>query len=280
MHLLLFATLAFATPTEYFSEIHKWQQEREQALKAPYGWLSVTALTPLPHGKHRVGSLATNQVVLPKAPCAQCAEIEVGHGQAYLLPTSVQEVKVAGKPVKGKTPITPGQQIEISRFHLSLKKVPDGVALRIWDPQSTTRKEFKGCKWFPVHDSYRVEATLEAADATEKKIKVDDITGGQVEEEVAGALRFSLKGVPQRILAFPSGKGLFIVFRDETSGSTSYGAGRFLNVEKRPALGGKVVLDFNKAFNPPCAFSKFTTCPLPPRQNHLAIAVEAGEQRP
>lgn len=92
--------------------------------------------------------------------------------------------------------------------------------------------------------------------------------------------RREMGGAEQSLLAFPEGEGLFIVLRDTTSSKTTYGAGRFLSVEKKPEVGGKVTLDFNRAYNPPCAFSKFTTCPLAPKQNHLPIAISAGEKLP
>lgn len=253
--------------TSYESDIRKWHSEREERLRAPYGWLSIIGLHWVGDGKYSVGGAKENEVYLPGATCAKCAEIDLHDGQAFVTPTGQKRV-----------PIDLDKQLEYERFKLSVIKRPSSFAIRVWDPESPTRKNFKGCQWFPVDEKLKIEATFEPAKDSKETIAIEDVTGAKSQESVAGRLKFTIQGVAHSLVAFPDDEGLFLVFRDQTSGKTSYGAGRFLSVEKRPKAGETVTLDFNRAYNPPCAFSKFTTCPLAPLPNHLKIAIAAGEK--
>ncbi len=239
------------------ASIQKWQKDREEALRKPYGWLSVSGMFPLKAGKNTV-------------PITEgTIDFEVVGKQVFALPGSIQ---------KERQELTAEKPLEILHYQFELKSNDQGISVRVRDSENPARQSFKGCKWYPIRPAFRVEATLTPPKGDEKTISIDDIAGGRFEEEVVGILTFQLEGKPYRLLALPQGEGLFIIFRDLTSGKGSYGAGRFLTLDKRPALGEKVELDFNRAYNPPCAISKFTTCPLPPKQNWLKAKIEAGEK--
>ncbi len=151
--------------------------------------------------------------------------------------------------------------------------------LRLADNQSEVRKHFVGRVWYPVKESYRVSAKFVPYDPP-RAIEIVDVIGEVSQEKVPGYVEFTLDGKPQRLDVVGEDEGLFFVFRDATAGSTTYPPGRFLYVEKKPQPGATFMLDLNRAYNPPCAFSAFTTCPLPPKQNVLKASVEAGEKYP
>jgi uncharacterized protein (DUF1684 family) len=147
-------------------------------------------------------------------------------------------------------------------------------AVRIKDNNSEARREFTGCKWYPVKPEWRIEARFVKWDKP-KKMVFDTAVGEKEEDESPGYAEFTWQGQVYRLDATVEGPDLFIVFRDKTAGKTTYPASRFL---KTPVpQGDKVVLDFNRAYNPPCVFTPYATCPLPVPENRLAIAIEAGE---
>ena len=191
------------------------------------------------------------------------------------------EARCDGKPVstidlvsdeKGKpTEIRVGSQM----FYLIRRG--DRFAIRLKDNQSKGRQVFKGLNWFPVDESYRVPAHLEALPEP-KELMVPNVLGDQIKMKSPGRLLFALHGQEYTLQPVLNDDGsLFIIFRDTTNSSETYSAGRFLDADK--PVDGKTTLDFNKATNPPCAFTHFATCPLPPKGNDLPVAIRAGEKR-
>jgi uncharacterized protein (DUF1684 family) len=153
-------------------------------------------------------------------------------------------------------------------------------ALRVKDPESARRRSFRGLDWFPVRESYRVTARFVPYEPP-KAIPIANVLGTVEPMPSPGYVVFSLNGREfhlDPVLEDPAAKELFFIFRDETAGKQTYPAGRFLYADL--PKDGRVVLDFNKAYSPPCAFTSFATCPLPPRQNRLDVRIEAGEKRP
>ena len=163
--------------------------------------------------------------------------------------------------------------------HQSLRwfiiKRGDKFAIRLRDLENTNVKEFKGVDTFPIDENWRIEAKLEPA--TNKKIPVTDVLGVTNLQPSPGTLVFKINGQEYRLDAVDGGKSLFIIFADKTNKHETYGAGRFLYTNM-PDANGITFLDFNKATNPPCAFTPYATCPLPPKQNTLPIAITAGEK--
>ncbi len=156
----------------------------------------------------------------------------------------------------------------------------DRVGLRVRDPESARRREFHGIKRFEYDPAWRIEAKFEPFDAP-RKMRVGDVTGGTQELVSPGKIRFRKSGRTHHLtLVEESGEDeYFILFSDETTGKTTYPAGRFLYVAK-PGADQKMVIDFNRAFTPPCGFTDFATCPLPPKENKLPLTIRAGELNP
>ncbi len=173
---------------------------------------------------------------------------------------------------KGKpTEIRVGSQM----FYLIRRE--DRFGIRLKDNQSKARLAFKGLNWFPVDESYRVPAHLEAFPEP-KELMVPNVLGGHFKMKSPGRLRFALHGKEYSLQPVLNDDGsLFIIFRDATNSNETYSAGRFLDADK--PVDGQTTLDFNKATNPPCAFTPYATCPLPPDGNDLPVAIKAGEKR-
>ena len=148
--------------------------------------------------------------------------------------------------------------------------------LRLADNASPLRLQFPGCKWYPPNESFAVQAKFVRYPET-KMLSIVNIVDEMSEQPCPGYAEFRLGGEVVRLEAIQEGEGLFFVFRDATAGDTTYRAARFLDVEKIPEPNETFLLDFNKAYNPPCAFSAYTTCPLPPKGNVLKHRIEAGE---
>jgi hypothetical protein len=164
--------------------------------------------------------------------------------------------------------------VEIAGVELTIIRRGEKTGVRLRDPYAATRRDFPGLKWFPVDESWRVKAKWTAY-SEPKTIAITNVLGMTDQEPSPGYAEFTLHGQKLRLEPVLEDNELFFIFKDQTSGKSTYGAGRFLYADL--AKNGEVILDFNKAENPPCAFTAFATCPLPPRQNALATPIEAGE---
>jgi uncharacterized protein (DUF1684 family) len=169
--------------------------------------------------------------------------------------------------------------VQMGSVRFNVIKRGDRLGLRVKDAQAPTRTHFAGLDYFPTDVNYRVEARLDPYNPV-KKIPIDDVTGMRSESDSPGALVFTLDGKEYRLdpIVEEGSDELFIIFRDLTSKDETYPAGRYLYAPK-PGPDGRTVIDFNKAYNPPCAFTPYATCPLPPQQNRLDVRIEAGEKR-
>ena len=182
-------------------------------------------------------------------------------------------VKVMGTSTENRDWVSMGR----AAFHVIER---DGkYILRLADNESEVRKRFGGRVWFPVEGSYLVNAKF-VAYPPGRTIPIVNVLDEVSDEPVAGRVDFTLAGKAYSLDALDDDDGLFIIMKDATAGKTTYGSGRFLAVEKKPKDGETFKLDLNRAYNPPCAFSEYTTCPLPPKQNVLKVKIEAGEKYP
>jgi hypothetical protein len=265
MRFLVFLTaMALSAASTYQTEIAQWRQKREAALKADGGWLTVAGLFWLREGSNRFGSAAENEIVLPDGP-AQAGTFELHHGKI-----------TAGTPPREIKPDS-ADVLKVGRLSLFAIRRGDRFGIRLKDPESEYRRSFHGLEYFPADEAYRVTARFVAEP---KKIPILNVLGQTEESECPGYAVFRLAGQELRlypILEEPGAKELFYIFKDQTSGKETYGAGRFLY--SGMPQDGKVVLDFNKAYNPPCSFTPYATCPLPPPENRLPVRVEAGEKK-
>jgi len=253
---LLAGAAATAGP-QLAAEIAQWRHAREAALSADGGWLTVTGRFPLHEGDNRFGRAPSNDIVLPDGP---------PHAGTLILYDGKVTVRMEGA-TRAVRPNS-SDEIQVGRLRLLVLASGGAYSVRMKDPESRFRRDFRGIECYPAREEYRVTGRFVAAP---RRI-ADSVCPGYVAFRLLGR---ELKLYP--IQEQPGAQTLVIVFRDPTTGRETYEGGRFLDVE--PAPDGRVVLDFNKAYNPPCAFTPFVSCPLPPRQNRLPIRIEAGEKR-
>ena len=278
--MMALATGAFAADKRsYAAQIKQWRAERDAELKADDGWLTLAGLFWLKEGDNRIGSDATADIILPEgAAPARLGVIEFHHGRATLRVSGEAQVMLNGKPVTTvELQSDEHQKPDVLRlgalsFHVIKRGARYGV--RVKDLNSPARREFTGRRWYPANPRYRVTADFVAYDQPHE-INIINKLGDQIKMTSPGYVVFKLKGNAYHLDALDEEGKLFFVFADRTNAKTTYGAGRFLYADA--AKDGKVVMDFNQAVNPPCAFTPFATCPLPPRQNRLKIAIPAGE---
>ena len=267
----------------YRAEVQKWRADREARLKADGGWLTVVGLFWLAEGPNRFGTDPSGAIVLPQgsAPAkAGIFELKGDRVTVSLLPGAAG--RVAGKRVSGTLalrPDTSGSPDVLEMGTLTMHVINRGGrhGIRLKDRNSAARRTFTGLRWFDVKEEYRIEARWVSYPQPEP-VEVPNVLGQIEPMPSPGYAEFTLAGKALRldaVLEGPEAEELFIIFRDQTSGKETYGAGRFLYADL--PKGGKVWLDFNKAYNPPCAFTPFATCPLPPPQNRMPVRVEAGE---
>lgn len=267
--------------------VEAWRQQYDQSLREEYGWLSVAGLTFLPDGRYAIGGAPHNDIALPTghAPArvgvvtvtAGAVTLELAPGVQALLngePAAPRlELRPAGKAADG-TP-RPADRVRVGKVEFHLHQSGTRLAMRVRDPESPIRLGFQGPRWYPVSDAARVVATLTPLPAPQP-FEVRNILGDPQHYEAAGELAFTWDGQPVRLLAFTSARGrLQLIFRDAGLGRETYGT-RYAYAE--PAADGRYVIDFNRAYNPPCAYNPYTTCPTPPAQNILEVAIRAGEK--
>jgi len=265
----------------YRREVESWRAERLVRLKADGGWLTVTGLTWLKPGVNRFGSDPANDVVLPsRGAAAHLGRFVLDKGQVTVEVAAGAGVTLAGKAVTRTALRTDanGDPDVLALGPLTVQIISRGTrsGVRIKDNESELRRNFRGLRWYPVKPQYRVTARFLPHDKP-TTIPVPTIIGVTDAMPSPGRVTFELGGKTVSLdpVLEPGEKRLFFIFRDATSGSTTYGAGRFLYAD--PPKDGRIVLDFNKAYSPPCAFTPYATCPLPPTGNRLPIPIEAGE---
>ncbi|HET7732075.1 MAG TPA: DUF1684 domain-containing protein [Usitatibacter sp.] len=268
----------------YVKQVMDWRARAEQSLRRDNGWLTLAGRYVLKPGENTFGTGDKNDVVFPK-----------GLGPAGMGSVFVEKGKVTVKLVEGLKMTSSGIEmtekvmgtdpgnrdwVSIGRASFHFIERDGRYILRLADNQSEVRKRFGGRVWYEVDDNYRVPAKFVPYDPP-RKVSIVDVIDEVSEVPVPGYVEFDLMGRPYRLdVIGDDDKGLFFVFKDATAGDTTYGSGRFLYVEEKPRAGERFLLDLNRAYNPPCAFSEFTTCPLPPKQNILKVKVEAGEKYP
>jgi uncharacterized protein (DUF1684 family) len=292
MHPILFLLLsALVFPialraTEHSEEINAWRAKRLKRLTAEEGFLSLSGLYWLKEGDNNFGSAEDNELVFPAETPAHIGVFTLREGHVSLR-------------IEADTNITQRDSLGVERAvqqqEFSALKDADPEALRMGslrfypierdgrfgvrlkDTQSQTRQHFAGIDYFYIDPTWRIEGHFEIF-ATPRSIEVPSIIGTSAETPWPGNVVFSVEGQEQRLAIFGElgDKLFFTVFADATNGQESYGGGRFIVVEH---LGdGRIIIDFNKAYTPPCAFTPYATCPLPPPQNRLDVLIEAGER--
>jgi len=277
--LLALSTLAVAQGPDYVASIERWRAGYETALRAEDGWLTVVGLHWLEPGHNTAGSGEGSTVRLPPAAPARLGSFRLEGGQVRFEPAPVPGLAVNGRPASATAlradDQPPYDRITAGSLTLFVIRRGDRFGIRVRDRESQARKDFKGTRWYPVEARWRVVARFVPYQPP-KMIPILNVLGQVTPQPSPGYAVFHVGGREYRLDPTGEGRTLFFNFRDATSGDTTYAAGRFLYADA--PVNGQVVLDFNKAENPPCAFSEFATCPLPPKQNVLPLRIEAGEK--
>jgi uncharacterized protein (DUF1684 family) len=269
----------------YAAEVDAWRNQRLERLTADNGWLTLTGLYWLEPGENRFGSAPDGAVVLPDDSVPEIAGMLVvaADGTVVAFGEEGAGVRINGDPLKNTVLATDAQGspdvITAGRISFYIIDREGRLAARVKDPEAMTRLTFAGIGQFDIDPAFRVEARFEPY-AEPRQVAIPTVLGQDTSMLAMGVLRFTINGEEQVLEPYvgsPDDESLFLIFRDGTSGTTTYGAGRFLSADA-PGEDGTTVLDFNLAYNPPCAFTPYATCPLPPPQNVLDIAIEAGEQ--
>jgi len=269
----------------YAAEVEEWRSERLERLTAADGWLTLTGLYWLAPGENLFGSGDDNEVVLPddSVPVVAGRLILGPDGVVTAIADDGAHVNVNGEPLTEVTLTTDAEGepdiVTAGRIQFYIIDREGRLAARVKDPEASTLTSFEGIEHFPIDESFRVEARLEPYDVP-REVAVPTVLGQDTTYIAPGVLSFTIDGIEASLEPFLSGpedERYFLIFRDATSAVTTYGAGRFLYASAADDE-GRTILDFNLAYNPPCAFTPYATCPLPPPQNWLQVSIEAGEK--
>ena len=268
----------------YRKSVLDWRARAEQGLKRDDGWLTLAGRYVLKPGENRFGTAPTNDIVFPKGLGP------AGMGSVFVEPGKDVRVKlVEGYRMKAddgeftdrvmSTNPEKRDWVRNGRTAFHIIERNGRYILRLADNESGVRKGFGGRVWYEVDDNFRIPAKYVPYE-TPKKIAIVNVLDEVSDEPAPGYVEFLINGRPYKLDAVGDDDGLFFIFKDTTAGDTTYGSGRFLYLEQKPKPGETFMFDLNRAYNPPCAFSEYTTCPLPPKQNILPVRVEAGEKYP
>jgi len=273
--------LSACSSGQYKKEIDTWRAAHEAELRKDDGWLTVAGLFWLKEGLNTIGKGDAYDIALTNNfKGNKLGEIESKEGKAILKVEPGVDATTDGKPVSTIELATddPGPPTKIktgSQTFYLIKREEDRYGIRLKDSDAPARKNFGGEHWFPVDENYRVTGTFEPFEAA-REVEIPNVLGGTFKMKSPGIVRFKIDGKEFSLQpVIEDDKQLFFIFKDLSSRDQTYAAGRFMYTDN--PVGGKVTLDFNKAENPPCAFTEFATCPLPPPQNRLDIDIKAGE---
>ena len=268
-----------STKTEY----QVWKEGRLERLLQPHGWLSLVGLEWLKVGENTMGSAPGSDVQLHSGP-EYIGSFWLDHNQGIkFMPNMDLEVMANDELVKDMITVhadtsehdTTVFTIGTLLFHAIER---DKMAIRIKDSQAPTRTDFLGLEYFPEDEKYRIDAQFVPYEPA-KIIPTVNVLGILTEQESPGRLEFSIDGVDYSLDALDSDDDYYMIFADKTNGKTTYGPGRFLYTDGKVKADGTVRIDFNKAYNPPCSFTAYSTCTLPPQQNRMRVEILAGEKK-
>jgi uncharacterized protein len=272
---------------EYIADIEAWREKVETSLKRDNGWLTLAGRFIMKPGVNTFGTGKNNDIVLPpelKGAVPETIGALVVDKDALKVTLKLADgvsMTSEGTPFTGeramKTSSEKRDWVSLQRISMHIIERNGTFVLRLADNQSLVRKNFPGRLWYEPKDNFVVDAKF-VPYPPGRTLSIVNVIDEISEEPSPGYVEFKIKGKTHKMDVIGNDDGLFFVFRDGTSGDTTYRPSRFLFVDKKPAPNSTFKLDFNKAYNPPCAFSEFTTCPLPPKQNIMQTRIEAGEK--
>jgi hypothetical protein len=264
----------------YTASIDSWHAKRITDLKGPTGWLNLAGLFWLSDGINTLGSSPANSIVFPegKAP-GQLGYFLLKDGKVLFESGPGIAVTSKEKPVGRIWAFQPDSVppvLKLGSLEWFIIKRDTKYGIRLRDFESKALLEFSGIERYPVDVQFHVDATFEPAAG--RTIPITNVLGQTTAQPSPGTLVFELDGKEVRLdVLDEGGEDYFVIFGDATNATETYGAGRYLYVNK-PDDQGHTIIDFNKAYNPPCAFTTFATCPLPPKQNVVDFPIRAGEK--
>ncbi len=291
--LLLAAACASAPPAPDFeaelaaadwkAALEAWRERADKGLRTDNGWLTLAGRFVMKPGANTFGTAPDNDLVFAKGlGPARIGTITVADGRVTLkLAPGLSMAKdgVAFTERVMGTSVEKRDWVTMGRLALHVIERDGRYVLRLADNESEVRKGFRARLWYAPDPAYRVKATF-VPYPPGRKVTIINVLDEASDEPSPGYVEFELAGQKHRLDAVGDDEGLFFVLRDATAGDTTYRPGRFLYVARKPEPGKPFELDLNRVYNPPCAFSEFTTCPLPPKQNVLKARIEAGEKYP
>jgi uncharacterized protein (DUF1684 family) len=261
-------------------DIKKWQQDRFNELKEEDSWLSVTGLFWLTEGVNGIGSEVDNKIGLPKGAPEYLGSYILKKNKITANFPPGSKVFHGDKPVTRLLIETDHQQkptlLKYGTLIWTVIEREGRFGVRVKDLSLPQKKSLTDLGYFPTRVSWVVKSKFEAYKES-KNLQVPTVMDWFWQATSPGRVTFTKNGQRHQLDIIDSGDEYFIIFGDTTNGKQTYGAGRFLYVDK-PKAGGDIIIDFNKAHNPPCVFTPYATCPLPPPQNNLKLAVDAGEK--
>lgn len=274
-----FFSIQAQIPASYQQSYSKWQKQRVTELLAPDGWVNLVGLFWLEPGKNTFGSDKQNQLVYSQSNMPAHAGYFILSDETVTW-VSYPDLSITANHQKADSLVIfqkgkPSLELSMGTLRWAIIQREDKFGIRLRDLASPALKKFAGIDYYPVDLKWRINAHLEQD--VQSNMLITNVLGQTMAVPSPGKLVFTLDNTEYRLDVLNEGDQLFIVFGDATSGKESYAAGRFLYTNQ-PDKNGNTILDFNKAHNPPCAFTHFATCPLPPKQNILPIAITAGEK--
>jgi len=260
--------------------VEAWRAARDERLRKPDGWLTLVGLEWLKDGENRIGSAADNDIRLGGGP-AHWGSVVLQDGQLQFNNAGPDMVKINGEPLTSAKLVadTEGEPTIISSGTLQVNAIfRESYALRIKDSEARALQNFKGVDNYPIDDAWLIDGRFIPAQEG-AAVEIVNVLGQVAESPVYGTFEFERDGKTHRLLALgeEGSDSLWFIFMDRTTGHGTYGAGRYLYSEGMPA-NGRLTVDFNKAYTPPCAFHPYSPCPIPPQENRMDLWVLAGEK--
>jgi uncharacterized protein (DUF1684 family) len=266
----------------YEQQVLEWREARHQRLSSENGWLTLVGLEWLSEGENRIGGDAAGAISIPGSEMAW-GTLTVDGDSLLFVPAPGAVLHVDGLEADGETALiadSQGEPTVVSSGSISFYVIDRGsYALRIKDSRARVLQEFTGIDNYPIQPEWRVEGRFIPPEEGQT-IEIANVLGQVIPTPVFGYVEFERDGESYRLLGLggEDSEAPWFLFTDRTSGRETYGAGRYLYSDGLP-VEGRLVVDFNKAYNPPCAFSDYATCPLPPQENRMGLAVTAGEKK-
>ena len=264
---------------EYENSILKWRQEVDNNLRRENGWLALAGLFWLRKGTNIIGAHPESDIRLPKRAPQRLGTFEFDGNNVTLnveadLPVEVNGVAATSALLDADQEDVPSF-ITFSDVRMVVVRRSKGIGIRLWDNAREERVTFPTRQWYPVNEAFRVPAIYTRYE-TPKIVKMPDILGAILDEPMQGYVSFELNGKKRELMVeeLPD-RRLFIQFMDPTNHDRTYPSGRYHYTDAHED--GRVFVDFNKAYSPPCAFTDYATCTFPPQENHLDVAIPAGE---